>query len=127
MALQIVQDFYLVRYCIFIAREHWIVVGDGYGYIHVRSCKALELDEVKKFKGHQDWIQALAVHPSLPLVVSGCSDTVIKLWNWEQEWACIRTFKGHTNRVECLMFNPHDESPDYVTFASASLDSTAKV
>lgn len=112
MALQIVQDFYLVRYCIFIAREHWTVVGDGYGYIHVRSCNTLELDELKKFKGHQDWIQALAVHPSLPLLVSGCSDTVIKLWDWEKDWTCIRIFKGHTNRVESLMFNPHDESPD---------------
>ncbi|OEL37417.1 hypothetical protein BAE44_0001563, partial [Dichanthelium oligosanthes] len=86
------------------------------------------LDEVKKFKAHTDWILAMAVHPSLPLLLSGSSDSsVIKLWDWEKDWTCIRTFKGHKNGVDALMFNPQDDSPgDIITFASASHDCTAK-
>lgn len=122
--LVIVEDS-LIRSCTFIAREDWAVVGDGHGVIHVRSCKTLELEEVKTFKAHDAWIQTLTIHPSLPLLLTGCLGKLIKLWDWEKGWTCLRTFKGHTDRVEALKFNPAQD--DRTTFASASLDCKAKI
>jgi len=48
---------------------------------------------------------------------------LIKLWNWEKQWACQQVFEGHTHYVMQIMINPKDNN----TFASASLDRTVKV
>lgn len=48
---------------------------------------------------------------------------LIKLWNWEKQWACQQVFEGHTHYVMQIVFNPKDNN----TFASASLDRTLKV
>lgn len=50
-------------------------------------------------------------------------DMLIKLWNWEKQWACQQVFEGHTHYVMQTVFNPKDNN----TFASASLDRTVKV
>ena len=50
-------------------------------------------------------------------------DMSIKLWNWEKNWVCQQVFKGHTNCVMQIVFNPMNN----VQFASASLDKTVKV
>ncbi|KAM0917714.1 hypothetical protein ACQ4PT_009174 [Festuca glaucescens] len=111
-----------VRSTRFIAwEEQWIVVGDGDGDIHVHSL--VTGCEVKKFQAHRSWVQSLSVHPSLPLLLSASVDKLIKLWNWEEDWTCIRTFKGHTQSLEIVMFNPWNDN----TFASVSLDCTIKI
>ncbi|OEL27432.1 hypothetical protein BAE44_0011549, partial [Dichanthelium oligosanthes] len=86
----------------------------------------LELDEVKTIEAHQHWVVSFSVHPSLPLLLSG-STQEIKLWDWEKGWTCMRTFRGHTGMIEGVMFNPQDDSPEDITFASVALDGTAKV
>lgn len=48
---------------------------------------------------------------------------LIKLWNWEKQWACQQVFEGHTHYVMQIIINPKDNN----TFASASLDRTVKV
>lgn len=50
-------------------------------------------------------------------------DMLIKLWNWEKQWACQQVFEGHSHYVMQIMINPKDNN----TFASASLDRTVKV
>lgn len=50
-------------------------------------------------------------------------DLLIKLWNWERNWACQQVFEGHTHYVMQIVINPKDNN----TFASASLDTTVKV
>lgn len=124
MALRIVEDT-LVRSTRFIPREQWFLAGDGHGCIHVRSCDTS--NEVKKFQAHTSWVQSLSVHPSLPLLLSASWDMLIKLWDWEQVWMCLRVFKGHTDYLETVVFNPQNDSAGNVTFASVSLDGTAKV
>jgi coatomer subunit beta' len=47
----------------------------------------------------------------------------IKLWDWDNKWACKQVFEGHTHYVMQIVFNPKDNN----TFASASLDKTIKV
>jgi len=55
--------------------------------------------------------------------MTGSDDMTIKLWNWEQDWKCIRIFEGHSHYVMSLAINPKDPN----TFASACLDRTVKV
>ena len=47
----------------------------------------------------------------------------IKLWNWDQDWKCVRVFEGHSHYVMSLAINPKDTN----TFASSCLDRTVKV
>ncbi|KAM3345632.1 hypothetical protein ACQJBY_020235 [Aegilops geniculata] len=101
--------------------EQLFVVGDTDGYIHVHEC--MPMKRVKEFKAHGDQVTSLAVHPTQPFVLSASCDQLIKLWNWEKGWVCIRTFTGHSGSVMQVIFNPHDVN----TFASASWDGTVKI
>ncbi|XP_066339839.1 uncharacterized protein [Miscanthus floridulus] len=106
----------------FIAREEWIVAGDGYGMIYVYNYHTKE--EVTSIEAHDSDITSLDVHPTDPLVLSSSDDHLIKLWNWRKKnWKCIRTFEGHSDRVKHVNFNPMDTN----SFATASLDHTIKI
>nr|XP_051206664.1 uncharacterized protein LOC127321678 isoform X2 [Lolium perenne] len=98
------------------------VTGDGQGYIHVYSYEKAE--KLRKFRAHTKNVASLAVHPSEPLVLSASWDKLIKLWNWEASWQCIRTFQGHSDIVWQVKFNPRTAGN---TFASCSEDSTIKM
>ena len=78
---------------------------------------------VKAFEAHSDYIRGLAVHPTLPYVLSCSDDMLIKLWDWDKGWACTQVFEGHSHYVMAVSWNPKDTN----TFASASLDRTLKV
>ena len=81
------------------------------------------LEKVTSFDGHADYIRSLAIHPTLPYILSCSDDMSIKLWDWEKGWKNIMTFEGHMHYVMQVVFNPKDSN----TFASASLDRTIKV
>jgi coatomer subunit beta' len=80
-------------------------------------------ERVKSFEAHQDYIRNMAVHPTLPYLLTSSDDMTIRLWDWDKDWACIQTFEGHSHYVMQVEFNPKDTN----TFASASLDRTIKV
>lgn len=90
-------------------------------YIRVYNYNTTE--RIKAFEAHQDYIRSLAVHPTLPYVLSASDDMTIKLWDWDRNWDCLQTFEGHSHYVMQVEFNPKDPN----TFASASLDRSIKV
>lgn len=105
----------------FIEQKEWFVAGDSDGIIYVYN---YETDEkVRSFEAHEGDITSLAVHPTDPLVISSSDDHLIKIWDWEKGWECIRTLEGHSDTVVQVVFNPVDTD----SFASASLDQTIKV
>ncbi|KAM3373509.1 hypothetical protein ACQJBY_020128 [Aegilops geniculata] len=108
----------------FIARKNWFVIGSGDGLIQVYSCNKA-LARLNHFRAGGDGaVKSLAVHPSQPLVLSACGG-LIKLWNWETGWTCIRTFEeAHSDHVSEVKFNPQGAGN---TFASASWDRTVKI
>ncbi|GMY07440.1 coatomer subunit beta'-2 [Fagus crenata] len=77
----------------------------------------------RKVEAHTDYIRCVAVHPTLPYVLSSSDDMLIKLWDWEKGWVCTQIFEGHSHYVMQVTFNPKDTN----TFASASLDRTIKI
>lgn len=110
-----------VRSAKFIARKQWIVAGADDMFIRVYNYNTM--DKVKAFEAHTDYIRCVAVHPSLPYVLSSSDDMLIKLWDWDKGWQCTQIFEGHSHYVMQVAFNPKDTN----TFASASLDRTIKV
>ncbi|XP_044355355.1 uncharacterized protein [Triticum aestivum] len=108
----------------FIAREKWIITGDGNGVIHVYSYDQNQHD--KTLDAQDSCITTLVVHPTQPFVLSLSDDEddpLIKLWDWDRGWACTREFRGHTNKVMQVTFNPENKD----CFASASCDGTVKI
>ncbi|CAH2080427.1 unnamed protein product [Thlaspi arvense] len=110
-----------VRSAKFVVRKQWIVVGADDKFLRVYDYNSGE--KVKEFEAHVDYIRCLAVHPTLPYVLSASDDKLIKLWDWEKDWTCTRIFQGHSHYVMHVGLNPRDAH----TFASASLDCTVKV
>mmetsp|Transcript_23197 Transcript_23197/g.64834 ORF Transcript_23197/g.64834 Transcript_23197/m.64834 type:complete len:1217 (-) Transcript_23197:83-3733(-) len=69
-------------------------------------------DAVVKYvlEGHDRGVNWAAFHPTLPLIVSGADDRLIKLWrmNDTKAWE-VDTLRGHSNNVSCVMFHPKKE------------------
>ncbi|KAG6514444.1 hypothetical protein ZIOFF_024803 [Zingiber officinale] len=110
-----------VRSAKFVARKQWVVAGADDMFIRVYNYNTM--DKVKVFEAHTDYIRCVAVHPTLPYVLSSSDDMLIKLWDWEKGWMCTQIFEGHSHYVMQVTFNPKDTN----TFASASLDRTVKI
>lgn len=105
----------------FVARKQWVITGSDDMFIRVYNYNTM--DKVKTFEAHTDYIRSIAVHPSLPYLLSASDDMLIKLWDWDKNWQCTQVFEGHSHYVMQVVFNPKDTN----TFASASLDRTVKV
>ncbi|TVU26074.1 hypothetical protein EJB05_28603, partial [Eragrostis curvula] len=89
---------------VFIPRKQWFVVGDRDGNIKV--CSDETMQQVKTFSAHSRPIYSLDVHPSEPYVLSvSLDDGTVKMWNWDMDWECVRTFDVATRVVK---FNPKD-------------------
>eukprot|EP00049_Salpingoeca_infusionum_P027282 m.31496 g.31496 ORF g.31496 m.31496 type:complete len:1209 (-) comp9423_c0_seq1:1240-4866(-) len=61
-------------------------------------------------EGHDRGVNWAAFHPSMPLIVSGADDRLVKLWrmNDSKAWE-VDTCRGHFNNVSCVIFHPrHD-------------------
>ncbi|CAL5053540.1 unnamed protein product [Urochloa decumbens] len=110
-----------VRSAKFIPRKQWVVAGADDMFIRVYNYNTM--DKVKMFEAHTDYIRCVAVHPTLPYVLSSSDDMLIKLWDWDKGWMCTQIFEGHSHYVMQVTFNPKDTN----TFASASLDRTVKI
>ncbi|THU45313.1 hypothetical protein C4D60_Mb02t16520 [Musa balbisiana] len=110
-----------VRSAKFIARKQWVVAGADDMFIRVYNYNTM--DKIKAFEAHTDYIRCVAIHPTLPYVLSSSDDMLIKLWDWEKGWMCTQIFEGHSHYVMQVVFNPKDTN----TFASASLDRTIKI
>lgn len=115
----------VIRSAKFISRQEWFSVGDNNGWVHVYAYP-IE-DKVKEFEAHPgESISLLAVHSTYPfLLTSSFTDTSIRLWDWDQDWMCIRTFNVPRTGVFHLTWNPSDTIN--TTFASVSYDKRVKV
>lgn len=69
-------------------------------------------DAVVKYvlEGHERGVNWASFHPTLPLIVSGADDRLIKLWrmNDSKAWE-VDTLRGHFNNVSCVMFHSKKE------------------
>jgi coatomer subunit beta' len=109
----------------FIARMQWVACGHGQGYIIVYSYVNDRLTEINGFQADEEGtVNALAVHPTLPYLLSSCKCNLVKLWDWDQGWICTRQFStSSTDRYDTreMTFNPKDAS------SFASLDDDGEI
>ena len=81
------------------------------------------MEKIKSLEGHTDFIRSLVVHPSQPYILSTGDDATIKIWDWDNNFNCIKTLEEHVHFVMMIAINPRDLN----TFATGSLDKTIKV
>ena len=81
----------------FIARKQWVAIGSDDMFIRVFNYNTMERE--KMFEAHGDYIRSVAVHPSLPYLLSCSDDMLIKLWDWDKGWKCTQVFEGHVHYV----------------------------
>ena len=66
----------------FVARKQWIVCGADDMFVRVYNYNTM--DKVKAFEAHTDYIRSIAVHPTLPYLLTCSDDMLIKLWDWDK-------------------------------------------
>ena len=110
-----------VRTAKFIARKNWFIAGSDDGCLRVYNYNTRA--KVAAWDAHGDYIRAIAVHPTRPLVFSASDDLTIKVWDWERNWKQVGCLDGHVHYVMDLAISPKDPN----ILASASLDRSIKV
>ena len=63
-----------VRSAKFVASKHWIVTGADDKFIRVFDYDTTE--KITEFEAHTDFIRSVAVHPTLPYLLSASDDMV---------------------------------------------------
>lgn len=115
-AFDIVENRDPVRCAKFIPRLQSFVCGSDDLMIRVFNYNTME--KMKTFEAHSDYIRSMAVHDSLPYLLTASDDMTVRMWDWSKGWQCAMIFEGHTHYVMNVVFNPKDSA----TFATASLD-----
>ena len=87
----------------------------------VRLWEASSGREIRRFKGHDNWISSLAFSRDGLLLASGSSDNTVRLWQ-VSSGSEIRQLQGHEDWVFSVAF-----SPDGQIIASASEDKTVRL
>lgn len=61
-------------------------------------------------EGHDRGVNWAAFHPTMPLIVSGADDRLVKLWrmNDTKAWE-VDSCRGHYNNVSCVVFHPKQD------------------
>ena len=77
--------------------------------------------EIRRFKGHGDWIASVAFAPDGVTLLTGSLDRTARLWDIENG-AEIRRFKGHGDGIASVAF-----APDGATLITGSYDRTARL
>lgn len=77
--------------------------------------------ELKMQTGHSDRIRSLCLSPDGKILVSGCADKSIKLWDLDSMRE-LRTLSGHSGAVSSVSI-----SPDGKLLASASIEDGVKI
>ncbi|EGV65925.1 hypothetical protein CANTEDRAFT_101526 [Yamadazyma tenuis ATCC 10573] len=70
------------------------------------------VNAVVKFvlEGHDKGVNYAAFHPTLPLIVSGGDDRLVKLWRMSETKAWeVDSCRGHTGTVLATIFHPHQD------------------
>ena len=48
------------------------------------------MERVHDFEAHSDYLRSIAVHPTLPYIITSSDDMTIKLWDWEKRWENVQ-------------------------------------
>jgi WD40 repeat protein/uncharacterized caspase-like protein len=87
------------------SKQGWLAVGGfmetrwgkEYNYIRIYDMKTGTL--IKVLKSHESVVLDLSVSSDGRYLVSGSADTTVKVWDIEDNFSLVHTFKGHTNYV----------------------------
>ena len=77
-----------VRAAKFLARKSWVLTGSDDMCLRAINYNTHEV--VATVEAHADYIRSIAVHPTLPLVLTSSDDMTIKCWDWDKNWRCIQ-------------------------------------
>jgi|TARA_B110000285_G_C15076222_1_gene590891 coatomer subunit beta' len=87
-----------IRCAKFIARKQWIIVGSDDTKIRIYNYNTSE--KLKTISGeHTDFIRHLAVHPTMPYVLSCGDDDRILMYDWDKNWQKVNSYDDHEHYV----------------------------
>jgi transducin (beta)-like 1 len=85
---------------------------------------------LRRFKGHEDEVNAIKWDPTGTLLASCSDDKTAKIWSMKQE-TCVYDFVGHKKEIYTIKWSPTgpgSANPNRpLLLASASFDSTIKL
>lgn len=72
---------------------------------HIRIRDAATFEILQDFRAHDEWITALAMHPTKPLLASASADLTIRLWDL-RTYRMVEELRSFATSVSALTFSP---------------------
>ena len=67
-------------------------------FVQVRVYNYNTMERVYDFEAHSDYLRSIAVHPTLPYIITSSDDMTIKLWDWEKRWENVQVNQQHLKK-----------------------------
>jgi WD40 repeat protein len=76
----------------------------------------------RKLEGHLGNVWCIKFFNKLNMLISGSEDKMLKVWDFDSDFACVKTVYGHQSWINSISI-----SKDDLRLISGSLDKTIKV
>ena len=91
VSLKITNFYYLVTNYVGCILQY-LYSNQSIHILQVRVFNYNTLERVAAFEAHSDYLRSIAVHPTQPFILTSSDDMLIKLWNWDKNWACQQVY-----------------------------------
>jgi len=92
-----------------------IYIADSSGHFRVLTFDGMFFKQIDSFEAHTDMVKAIKVIPSKQLLVTGCRDSGIKVWDMK-DWQFVAQLTRHKDQVVSLAHHP--DMPDRLVTGS---------
>jgi len=82
-------------------------------------------EAIATFSSHKAAVEAIALHPQQPILVSGGAEGAVKIWHTGTQ-ELLRTLSGHGAQVSAIALPPEPATPQSSTVLSGSWDMSLK-
>jgi len=90
-------------------------MGDSSGSFRVMTFDGMFFKQIDSFEAHTDTIKAIKVIPEKKLIVTGCRDSGVKIWNMD-DYMFLAHLTKHKDQVVSLDY--HKDKPDRLVSGS---------
>jgi WD40 repeat protein len=88
---------------------------------HIKLWDVRDKNNTATLKGHTKQINSIDISPDEKMLLSGGEDNQTKIWDLRYPEKLLASYTDHNGPITKVRFNPEDR-----TFASCSMDKTAK-
>jgi WD40 repeat protein len=104
-----------IDFCFVDGEPTRIYICSSDGFFRVLTFDGQLFRLIDQYQGHTDFVKSIKVIPEKNIIVTGCRDAGIKVWDY-YDHSFVAQLTKHKDQVVCLAYHPHN--PNQLVSAS---------